>query len=283
MYRIENIGFNEKVESKLLYNAQTTDRSTPVSAKAGYANAGYGDLWIYFGTGSYIDEIDKFTTDQQYFLGLFDEGAAKATPYVKSDLVEISTHIIEGYALDKDGNIVDLDGDGTLGDAGDLAKYRTLSCTTPDTEGLCNPGKNSWLLNLAIPAGGGSERVISQPLVVAGIVFFTTFVPDGDVCAGNGETWLFAVDWESGEFVTEAVFDINNDNTFNSADTKVKQPDGTVAKVTGIFIGTGRPSGKIAIHNDLLFVGTTGQPAKPIKVNLPDMQAKLRSWQQVFN
>ncbi len=285
MYRVKNVGFNEQAVSELFYNANKTDHATPVTAKAEYANVGsaVGDIWIYFGTGSYVEEVDKFTVDQQYFFGLFDPGAAKAAPYVQGDLVPIQTHIIEGYALDKDGNKVDMDGDGTAGDADDLLKYRTLSCTSPDAEGRCNPGNLSWLLQLAIPSGGGSERVISQPLVVAGIVFFTTFVPDGDVCAGNGETWLFAVDWKSGEFLTEAVFDLNKDKTFSSADTTVKQSDGTISKVSGFYIGTGKPSGEIAIHNDLLFVGTTGQPPIPIKVNLPDMQTKLRSWQQVSN
>jgi hypothetical protein len=285
MYRVRNVGFNEQAVSELFYNANKADHATPVTAKAEYANVGNaaGDIWIYFGSGSYVEEVDKFTVDQQYFFGLFDPGAAKAAPYVQGDLVPIRTHIIEGYALDKDGNKVDMDGDGTAGDADDLLKYRTLSCPSPDSEGRCNPSNLSWLLQLAIPSGGGSERVISQPLVVAGIVFFTTFVPDGDVCAGNGETWLFAVDWKSGEFLTEAVFDLNKDNTFSSADTKVKQTDGTISKVSGFYIGTGKPSGEIAIHNDLLFVGTTGQPPSPIKVNLPDMQTKLRSWQQVSN
>lgn len=280
MYRVKNLGFAEIAESNLLYNAQKSDHSTPVTAKAEYANVGNGDLWIYFGTGSYLNEVDKSTLYQQYFLGLFDQGAAKATPYVQNDLVKATTDIIQGYALDKDGNTVDLNNNGTAGDAGDLQKFRTLSCTSPDAQGRCNPNNNSWLLQLAIPAGSKSERVISQPLVVAGIVFFTTFVPNGDVCAGNGETWLFAVDWKTGEYVTNAVFDINKDGSFDSADQTVRSGTET-KKIAGIFVGDGKPSGEIAIHNDLLFVGTTGQPPRPIKVNLPDMQAKLRSWLQV--
>lgn len=282
MYRVKNIGFGEIVESNLFYNAQKTDHSTPITAKAQYANVGNGDLWIYFGTGSYVNEVDKFTTDQQYFLGLFDQGASQTNPYVMDDLVKISTNIIEGYVLDNDGDIVDLNENGTIGDAGDLQKYRTLSCSNPDAEGKCNPEAKSWALQLEIPYGGGSERVISQPLVVAGIVFFTTFVPDGDVCAGSGDTWLFAVDWKTGDFVTDAVFDLNSDGTFNKADQTVQNGNNTT-QIAGIYVGKGRPAGEIAIHNDLLFVGTPQQPPQPIKVNLPNMQAKLRSWRQPSN
>lgn len=279
MYRVKDIGFAEHPVSELLFDSANTDHSTPVTAKAGYANAGNGDIWLYFGTGKYRDQIDKFTVDQQYFYGLFDAGAAEATPYIQSGLVEITTEIIEAYALDEDGARVDFDDDGT----DDLRSYRTLSCPSPDSNGNCNPNNLSWALKLVIPATSASERTISQPLIVGGIVFFTTFVPDGDVCEGNGDTWLFAVDWQSGEFVSTEVFDINESGGFDLGDRTVQDTGGNEQGVAGIYIGTGRPSGELAIHNDILFVGTTGQPPKPIKVNLPEQRVRLRSWQQVFH
>ncbi|WP_022668517.1 PilC/PilY family type IV pilus protein [Desulfospira joergensenii] len=278
MYRVKEIGFNQKPVSELFYDAGTTDHTTPVTAKAGYAYAGHGDIWLYFGTGKYIDQVDKLTVDQQYFLGLFDEGAATATAYKKSDLVEMKTSIIEAYALNADGTLADLDGDGNA----DLNKYRTLSCTSPDIHGVCNADNKSWILNLAIPADSGSERVISQPLVVGGVVFFTTFVPDGDVCEGNGDTWLFALDWENGNAVSPEVFDINGNDEFDSGDTQVRTESGDTASVAGIYIGTGKPSGELVIYNDILYVGTTDQPPTPVNVNLPDQRTRLRSWQQIF-
>jgi type IV pilus assembly protein PilY1 len=282
MYRIKNIGFEEEPVSEMLFDSEKTDHQTPITAKAGFAYAGHGDIWLYFGTGKYSEQIDKFTIFQQYFFGLFDQGAAESTPYKKSDLVEIQTEIIEAYALDEDGNEVDLDNDGNV-NASDLRKYRTLSCSSPDPDGKCNPNNKSWLLKLAIPVNAGSERVISQPLIIGGIVFFATFVPDGDVCEGNGDTWLFAVDWKTGEFVTNEVFDTNNSGGFDSGDTSVKTAGGDEKKVAGIYIGTGKPSGELIIYNDILYVGTTNQPPKPIKVNLPAQRTKLHSWQQQFN
>jgi Tfp pilus tip-associated adhesin PilY1 len=136
-------------------------------------------------------------------------------------------------------------------------------------------------LTLAIPASSASERSISRPLVVGGIVFFTTFIPDDDLCMGNGETWLFAVDWKSGEFLTDPVFDLNKDKTFSTEDTTVKQTNGTTSKLSGVYIGKGKPSDELALHNDILYVGTTEQAPLPIKVNIPAMQARLESWQQL--
>lgn len=270
MYRVNNIGFGEKPTTSLFYDSKNSNHTTPITAKAQYAPVGNGDIWLYFGTGSYVDEIDKFTSAQQYFLGLLDEKDGNPDPYVKSNLIQMSAEIIEGYAIDKDGNTT-----------GDLSKYRTVSCLSPDGEGRCNPLNRPWLLELAVPDSGASERVISQPLVISNIVFFTTFIPHTDPCEGGGETWLFAVDWQTGEFVTDAVFDVNKDGSFTTADTSVKS-GGEEKQIIGIFLGSGTPSDKLELHRDLLVTGTTTQPYL-VKLNLPGMRAKLRSWRQQYN
>lgn len=283
LYRFQSIGFGETPVAHLLFNGEATDHSTPVSGKPGIGFAGGGDVWIYFGTGKYIDQVDKLTTDQQYFYGLFDAGASIGTTYKRSDLVAIDTGIVEAYALDETGAKVDLNGDGTV-DSADLKRYRTVFCSSPDPNGNCNPDSKSWLLKLLRPSSSGSERVISQPLIVGGIVFFTTFIPDDNPCEGNGETWLFAVDWRTGEFLEDPVFDTNNNGRFDPADKIVEEDGtGTVTGVSAIFIGTGKPSAEIALHNDVLFVGTTNQPPSPIKVNIPAQKVRLRSWEQLFN
>jgi hypothetical protein len=105
------------------------------------------------------------------------------------------------------------------------------------------------------------------------------------VCEGNGDTYLFGVDWESGEFVSNEVFDINGDDKYTEADKTVKDPGDPdkPKKVVGLYIGTGKPVPELVIHNDILFVGTTdGEPAV-IKVNLEDLQSRLRSWKRQFN
>ncbi len=281
LYRIKDIGFGEKPVSELLFDSELTDHAAPVTARPGFAYAGNGDIWIYFGTGKYQDQVDKLTIDQQYFFGLFDENASESTAYKKSDLVEMSTDIIEAYALDQDDNPVDLNGDDVV-NSDDLRKYRTVSCSSPDADGLCNPDKKSWMLKLAVPVGIGSERVISEPLIVAGMVFFTTFVPDGDLCEGNGDTWLFAIDWETGEFVENTVFDTNGNGEFEDSDKEVKETDGSKKKIAGVYVGTGKPSGELIIYNDILYVGTTNEAPKPIKVNLPGLRTRLKSWEQTF-
>jgi type IV pilus assembly protein PilY1 len=294
MYRVKDIGFGEEPEVELFYKSNITDHTTPITAKAemAYASLPPGDIWLYFGTGRYQEQIDKFTTDQQAFYGLFDENASRGTPYEASGLVEMQTEIIEAYALDPDGGRTDLNGDDVI-DADDLRKYRVVSCPSPDADGRCNPDAQSWRLLLAVPGmydDWASERVITKPLVVAGVVFFVTFIPDGDVCEGNGDTWLYAVEWETGEFVIDGVFDTNENGEFDRGDPWVDplgSPGGASLdenegkkRVVGKLVGKGKPSQEIIIHNNILFVGTTDEEPVPEPVNLPDLRTKLRSWQK---
>jgi len=296
LYRVSDIGFNQVPDADILFDSGNTDHSTPVSARPAHAYESNGNLWVYFGTGRYSEQIDKVSTARQYFYGLYDENAATndsgAAPYTPSGLALLETDIVAAYALDGDGRRVDMDGDGDV-DSDDKYTYRTISCSSPDAEGRCNPGKESWALKLYTPsAGGPSERIITQPLITSGIVFIVTFVPDGDVCQGNGDAWILAADWKTGETVSNQVFDINGDGTIDDADKTVEDDAGVVHKVAGFYLGGGRPSATIAIYGSNIAVGGTGgllsgeaplTPGSLIRVNLPDQDTTLRSWQQDLN
>ena len=42
------------------------------------------------------------------------------------------------------------------------------------------------------------ERVIDSALVAGGYVFFTTFVPNDDICSAGGQGYLYALDYKCG-------------------------------------------------------------------------------------
>ncbi len=292
MYRVGDIGDGQKPYVDTFFYSGKTDHSSPALAKPAFAyykdtdHDGIYDIWVYFGTGSYSEQVDKITTDQQYFYGLYDvEGSSENTSntqnaaYIPSSLETLSTSVVEAYAIDENGDPVDLSGNGSVGPE-DMHKYRTISCTSP-VDGQCNPNNLSWKLALAT-GGNPSERSLNQPLVVAGIVFFVTFIPDGDPCEGNGDAWLFAVDYETGAVVSDAVFDINNDGKYDDSDKSVEDAGGDEHGVGGIYLGEGKPNDPV-IHGDVIFAGTSGTPPKPIKVNLPGAQARLKAWRQLFN
>ena len=136
------------------------------------------------------------------------------------------------------------------------------------------------------PSAAGSERVFTKPLVVNGIVFFTTFIPDQNICAGSGETWVFAVDYSTGLAPDFPIFDLNGDGLFDAND-KV-EVNGVMVVPIGIFVGRGKGSHPV-LHKDTLFITTTGDGddsttghggLTPIPFNNRNSRVRVNSWKQ---
>jgi Tfp pilus tip-associated adhesin PilY1 len=273
MYRAAKIGKGETPIISKLFDLGRSDHKNSIRVKADFAYSETdADIWVYFGTGRYETSNDKVTMDQQYFVGLQDNDALRHAAESSGDAtynwnaaLDVLGSPSESIKEIEAKKIVISEFDDNAG------SYRIIkNCT--DTSG-------SWILKLDNTATGmvGSERVISQPLVVGGIVFFTTFIPDENVCAGNGEAWLYALDYKTGCPSDKAVFDINGDGSFGDPDRIPDGPDDPPYQVVGIYIGEGQPSRPV-LEDDILFVTTTGGGLVPTKVNLPANKAKLRSW-----
>ena len=180
------------------------------------------------GTGRYERQVDKISSEKQYFYGLNDDISGTST-YVHSDLVSLSADFVD------DGSPVD------------KTYYRIINGTNGDERSWVIGLNNTWTKS-GNPING-SERVISEPLVVGGIVFFTTYTPDEDICEGNGDAYLFAVDYRTGLAVSESVFDINADGIIDDNDVIVKGE--TIHRIGGIRIGKGQPSMPV-LHKDTM-------------------------------
>jgi len=225
------------------------DHTTPIRVKPAYAYHRDNDIFVYYGTGSYEVQADKATGDMQYFFGLRDD-ATKPT-YNLATLPIFS-------AL-------------KATDAVTLESYRYIFGAPP------GPAPYSWAIELNNRAvSGASERVISDPLVVGGVVFFTTFTPAADVCEGTGESWLFALEYDTGMPPAKPVFDINGDEVFDDNDM-ITDNAGNKYRVAAIPLGNDLASNPV-LHKDTLVVGTKTAGTITHKVNLPKMAPKLRSW-----
>jgi hypothetical protein len=262
MFRVTNIGKGQVPVVSKLFTMNNNDPSiNPIRAKADFAYAETGgEIWLYFGTGIYEDQLDKTNSNTQYFLGLQDNAAGDKS-YVLSDLAILQAHF----------TLTQVDGQDVL--------VRTVSGT--------NPGNASWAMELA-PAAVGSERVIVKPLVVGGIIFFTSFVPDANVCEGSGDTYVFAVDYNTGLAPLYPIFDLNGDGEFDDND-KV-EVDGQDVVPIGVHVGRGLGSHPV-LHKDTLFITTTGSGEvddggdgggglKNLTVNIVDQKVRVEAWRQ---
>jgi len=283
MYRVDNIGKDQTPTPSTLFTFDHTNTDTnPVRAKADFAYADYYDptVWVYWGTGRYEDQTDKTTNASQYFFGVKDwkvVPADKSLPYRLGDLV---THKAK-FVTPTEGPYA-----GTT--------YRVIEGFNPKAtpepwaiELFAKQGDWGW----SGPMPVGSERVLTKPLVLGGVVFFNTFIPDQNVCAGNGESWLFAVDFETGLIPDYPVWDINGDGLYNENDMIKIGVDGEgndiLVPPNGLFIGRGQAS-HLVFHDGYLFYTTTGSGDEDnpgggpggVPPNPKFFGVKLRSWKQ---
>ena len=127
----------------------------PIRAKADYAyDEALGNIWVYFGSGMYETQADKTDYNEQYFFGLKD-GTTPAATYHLNDLVTLQAKFT---TVDIDGKDVTLRYVDGTNDYNEPWKMQLFA----DQAG--------WGWSEAAPSG--SERVITQPLTVGGVVFF---------------------------------------------------------------------------------------------------------------
>lgn len=267
MYRVRNIGKGETPTVSKLLNfspVKTSNDDTPIRAQAAFAyQAAADNIWVYFGTGRYETQADKTTMTQQYFFGLKDS-------LTSTD--EYTYKVGTGLQL-SGSDLVTLD-----------AEYVTDDTTGTEVRIITgdNPSGDSWAVRLDNSSSGigGSERVIVKPLVAGGIVFFTTFIPDQNICAGNGDTWVYALNYATGEAPSDPVFDLNEDGVVDDQD-KAVDSEGNVYNVAAVSVGAGQGSNPV-LYKKTLFITTTGEGLEGLQVDVGDINVQLGAWKEKF-
>ncbi len=139
-----------------------------------------GNLRIYFGTGRYFTDGDKWDTTRNAFYCLIEKPYQDATN---------TDHPNNGHFT---GEVV----------ISNLKEITTI-VTQADFDALLDEDKtrvyeNGWFFQLD-PAGAyPSERILARPLALAGVVFCTSYMPDGDVCGYGGQARLYAINYLNG-------------------------------------------------------------------------------------
>lgn len=318
MYRLHNIAKGEQPVVDLLFDIDpsTVDHNTPIRAGASYGfDTVDNTVWVYFGSGKFEDQLDKFNSEQQYFVGMQDYLTSPVQNSTLTDLLERTTvavdatfngetkeyRIVTGQSFIYEGTDTLVVGRTMTGDVsgatGVIESLTTLngqkvvtfeeaSVTTNGVfemrEDITDSSANRvtlkghpWYAKLIQAAGVPSERVIAKSLVVGEVVFFTSFIPDDDVCGGNGAAWLYALNYETGLPASEPVFDLNGDGYMNDDD--VVTHNGKTYYVAAIPIGRGIPSSPV-LEGDMIFVNTTDKARAGLPVNLPKLKAMIDTW-----
>ncbi|MBW2302213.1 MAG: hypothetical protein JRF57_00720 [Deltaproteobacteria bacterium] len=172
----------------------TSDR--PITSPLSLSIDFFDNVWVYFGTGRYLSDSDKSTTDTQYLYGLVD-------PFFNSYYDSGSGGYYHSYAYNKELSRSDLfeaddyvitSGGTVFVGSTEFGNWNDLLVEARNYDG--------WYRTLLTTR----ERAITKPSVFGGIVFFPTFVPNDDICGFGGDSYLYALYFETGTAYYEPVF-----------------------------------------------------------------------------
>lgn len=153
------------------------------------------NLWVYFGTGRYFNNEDKFDTSLQGFLGVIDdywnygEGDTKNGDGAKTNIdYNTGWSNASNWEVRTDG-VLEADG----------GEYRF-----EEKIDYVKSLPKAWWIQLGFGNNPG-ERLLTRPSILGGTVFFTTFKPNTDVCACGGNSYLYALYYETGTAYKKSV------------------------------------------------------------------------------
>lgn len=166
----------------------------PITSAPSAALDTRGNMWVFFGTGKFWGSDDKSNTDSQSFYGVKDS----CKPWLPGGYTCTSTMT---NFLDVSSAAVTVGGGTVTGVAG-VTDWGTLLGTINTRDG--------WVIDFKSVPGHTSydgERSLSKPLVLGGLVVFTTYIPNTtDSCLSEGDSYVYAPFYETGTAYKNYVF-----------------------------------------------------------------------------
>jgi len=174
---------------------------------------GRGGLLISFGTGKLFETTDQSPLGLQTFYTVWDQDPDDPRDFIPFDKDDLLEQTLDVQRTDF--------GDGTPTET--ILTNSDNDIAFDDPLNTIIDGHLGWYLDLdAFPVGlnndQNSERVFVDPIVIGGIVFFNSSIPDSNICAGGGDSVLYTLDRLSGGNPGFPALDFNGDGLFDSDD-----------------------------------------------------------------
>jgi len=177
----------------------------------------FDNVWVYGGTGRYMDQPDKLSSIQNYFFGIKDPFFNKK--HEDNGYLEYAKVFDPIYAVSGENSLFNADpytvsSDGSVTGGGEgISTFTELLLEARDSE------YDGWYRSMcpgavtdagACTSSGPSERLLNKPAVLGGIVLLPTFSPNTDVCGFGGNGRLWALYYETGTPYRKRVFGDKN-------------------------------------------------------------------------
>lgn len=213
-----------------MYDMYNMANNQPISSSPSTSTDSGGNLWLFFGTGKFLNSTDKTDVNQQTFYGMKDpcwdattiawsttctwgsQNPAGGTPSVAStQLLNMSTAAVT-----------------TAGAVSGVSGATTWSALV-----TLMAGYKGWYINFST----SGERALNKPTIIGGLVLFTTFIPATDVCALGGNSYFWAAYYETGTAYTKSVIGLSGTTVLRRSTTA------STGMASSIAVHSGRESG----------------------------------------
>jgi type IV pilus assembly protein PilY1 len=238
----------------------TDDDGNPQPITAGLAIArdpATGKVWVFAGTGSFLQADDVADKRVQSLYGLIDAdyGSVDSKPIDGDDLVERKL-VVAGFSTD----------------GKPIRGFEERSDLPADAPG--------WRVDLDFPTAAG-ERVVSNPRVQGTVLLAASLVPpESGTCDAGGSGFINALDAFTGTSLGSPYFDVNGDGKYDDGDSQTTD-DGTTVPVGSIDLGVGMPTLPTLIEK-LLVVGGSKGVLGSVAMNPQGGAARRISWREIL-
>lgn len=204
-------------------------------------------LWVFFGTGKFLESGDSVNSDTQSWYGITDGSLIGS----RSQLVD-RTMTNVSY---------------TNPDSGEVREGRSVPIAGVNDLN----GKRGWVMDLV----DDRERITSKPRLVGSNLVMNTIIPDVDLCNPLGDGWIMAIDPFSGGRLRYNFFDLSRDEKFKDSDALPENVAASGVKFQGM-------PGEPVFVGDEMLVGDSRVAIDKGRVNLQIKRGRL-SWREVVN
>ncbi|MBI3581132.1 MAG: hypothetical protein HY098_03495 [Nitrospinae bacterium] len=173
----------------------TTPAGAPISA-AGAASSDYsGNIWLFWGTGRLLSAADQTDVQSQAFYGVKEPCWRTSNRTWDNSCLAASVlapSLSSGNLVNVTGTVVTTTGAVSGGGSGST----TFSGLTAAVQ-----AKAGWYFTLTslLPGNAATERAITKPSVLGGLVLFSSFIPNNsNPCAQSGSSFTYAVYYLTG-------------------------------------------------------------------------------------
>jgi len=167
----------------------------------------FNRLWLYWGTGRFFSNIDKTDTTVQKLYGVWDPGAWNPASGVEINNLTTQLNDVTNVKV-YEGGYMD-----AVSPAGVDTTFQTYLAAKRAQYSAETGRKYGWYLNMQTPIAINGERAIHSPTLLGDIVLYPSYKPEGDICELGGDSYLYALYYETGTAYEKPVIGTNASDT----------------------------------------------------------------------